>query len=154
VIKTRVRSITAAEAFPMRRYLLRPMLAANASHYAGDEHPDAIHLGAFADLGDGEEMVGVVSFLPRDEHGETSLSTFQLQGMVTLPAVRNQGVGAQLAEVGITRLVERGATRVWCNGRTAASSFYQRLGFEAEGDEFITPATGPHYRFVRILSEG
>jgi GNAT superfamily N-acetyltransferase len=147
-----VRAITAGEAFPMRRYLLRPMLPAMASRYPGDDHPEALHLGAFADLGDGEELVGVVSFLPRTDQGETGNRVFQLQGMVTLPAVRNEGFGAQLAEYGIALLIERGATRVWCNGRTAAASFYQRLGFRAVGDEFMTPGTGPHYRFVRDLS--
>lgn len=148
---TQLRPITAMEAFPMRRYLLRPMLPAVASRYAGDDHPEALHLGAFADLGDGEELVGVVSFLPRTEQGEASNRIFQLQGMVTLPAVRGQGIGARLVEYGLDLLIGRAATRVWCNGRTVAASFYQRLGFRAVGDEFVTPGTGPHYRFVRNL---
>jgi predicted N-acetyltransferase YhbS len=152
VSNTQLRPITAKEAFPMRRYLLRPMLPAVASRYAGDDHPEALHLGAFADLGDGEELVGVVSFLPRTEQGEASNREYQLQGMVTLPAVRNEGIGAQLAEYGLALLAERGATRVWCNGRTPSKSFYERLGFRAVGDEFITPGTGPHYRFVRDLT--
>jgi hypothetical protein len=41
-----VRGVTTTEAFPMRRYLLRPTLPAMASIYAGDNHPDALHLGA------------------------------------------------------------------------------------------------------------
>ena len=147
-----IRSITASEAFPMRRFLLRPMLAANASRYGEDDHPLAIHLGAFADLGYGDEMVGVVSFLPRTEQGEPSNDTYQIKGMVTLPAVRDQGIGAKLAGHGIALLVERGSASVWCNGRTPARSFYERLGFRAVGEEFSTPGTGPHYRFVRDLS--
>jgi len=147
-----MRPITAREAFPMRRYLLRPMLAAAASRYDEDDHPEAIHLGAFADLGGGEELVGVVSFLPRTEQGELSTEVFQLQGMVTLPAVRHKGIGTKLADYGIAILIDGGATSVWCNGRTPARSFYERLGFQAVGKEFITPGTGPHYRFVRDLS--
>ena len=152
MINPRLHPITAMEAFPMRRYLLRPMLPAVASRFAGDDHPEALHLGAFADLGDGEELVGVVSFLPRTEQGEASDRIFQLQGMVTLPAVRNQGIGSRLAEYGLALLIRRGATRVWCNGRTVAAHFYQRLGFRAVGDEFVTPGTGLHYRFVKDLS--
>jgi hypothetical protein len=41
--------------------------------------------------------------------------------------------------------------RIWCDGRTPATSFYERLGFSAVGEEFVTPATGPHYRFVKEL---
>ena len=135
----------------MRRYLLRPTLPAAGSRYNGDDHPAAIHLGAFADLGGGDELVGVVSFLPRTGQEEVGTRVYQLQGMVTLPAVRNQGIGAKLADYGIALLMERGATAVWCNGRTPARSFYERLSFRAVGEEFITPGTGPHYRFVRVL---
>jgi GNAT superfamily N-acetyltransferase len=148
---TTIRVITPAEAFLMRRYLLRPMLPAHRSRYAGDDHPAAIHLGAFADLGGRAELVGIVSLLPHTQEGDIDTRVYQLQGMVTLPAVRNQGVGAQLAKHGIALLRERAADQVWCNGRTPAASFYERLGFRAVGEEFITPGTGPHYRFVRDL---
>jgi predicted N-acetyltransferase YhbS len=130
------------------------MLPARASHYEGDNLPGAFHLGAFAELGDEEELVGVVSFLPQNPAGEFDRRVYQLQGMVTLPAVRNQGVGARLAGYGLARLTAQGATLVWCNARTAASSFYERLGFRAEGEEFMTPGTGPHYRFVLDLEAG
>jgi GNAT superfamily N-acetyltransferase len=146
-----VRAINQAQAFPMRRLLLRPMLPASASRYAGDDRPGAIHLGAFADLGGGEELVGIVSFLPRNQQGEFDTGVYQLQGMVTLPAVRNQNVGAALAQHGLALVQERGAASIWCNGRTAAASFYERLGFHAVGEEFVTPGTGPHFRFVRDL---
>ena len=127
------------------------MLPAVASKYDGDEHPDAIHLGAFADLGGGQELIGVVSFLPRTQEGEVDTRVFQLQGMVTLPAVRNQGIGATLVKHGVALLIERGATRVWCNGRASAASLYESLGFQTIGKEFLTPGTGPHFRFVRDL---
>jgi predicted N-acetyltransferase YhbS len=128
------------------------MLAAPASRYTGDDLPGAIHLGAFADLGGGEELVGIVSFLPQTENGEFNPRVYQLQGMVTLPAVRNEGIGARLAQYGMTMLRERDAEKVWCNGRTPAGQFYERLGFDRVGEEFITPGTGPHYRFVRTLA--
>lgn len=148
----RIDRITPDQAFPLRRYLLRPMLPAAASRYPGDEDPAALHLGAFADLGGGEELVGVASFLPRTPEGEHSNLVYQLQGMVTLPAVRSTGIGARLGEEGISRLIGRGAALVWCNGRTPAASFYERLGFRRVGNEFITPGTGPHFRFERDLT--
>lgn len=150
-IETAIQVISVADAFPLRRYVLRPMLPAEASHYEGDDDSAAVHLGAFADLGAGRELVGVVSFLPRGEDGEPSEQVFELQAMVTLPAVRNSGVGARLARHGIAVLEDRGISRVWCNGRAPARSFYERLGFRAVGEVFLTPGTGPHYRFVKDL---
>ncbi len=147
-----IRSITPAEAFPLRRSLLRPMLPARASRYGGDDLPDAIHLGAFADLDDGDELVGVASFLPQNPSGEFDRLVYQLQGMVTLPVVRNEGIGGHLAAHGIALLRKRDATTVWCNGRTAAARFYERLGFQPVGEEFVTPGTGPHFRFVKDLN--
>jgi predicted N-acetyltransferase YhbS len=146
-----IRVITPAEAFPMRRYLLRPMLASQASQYPGDDLPGAVHLGAFADLGGGDELVGIVSFLPQTPEGQFNPRIFQLQGMVTLPAVRHEGIGARLANHGITVLHQRHAAEIWCNGRTPAAAFYERLGFDRVGEEFNTTGTGPHYRFVRYL---
>lgn len=147
-----IRVITPTEAFPMRRYLLRPMLASQASRYFGDDLPGALHLGAFADLGGGDELVGIVSFLPQTQKGEINTRVYRLQGMVTLPAVRNEGIGARLANHGMTMLHRRDVEEIWCNGRTAAAAFYERLGFDRVGEEFITTGTGPHYRFVRDLS--
>jgi GNAT superfamily N-acetyltransferase len=149
VTSVAIRSITADEAFPLRREHLRPALPVAASRYSGDDDPAALHCGALTS----GQLVGVVSFLPRNEQGEASTQVYELQGLVTLPSVRNRGIGAQLVEVGIALLAGR-AARIWCDGRTPAMSFYQRLGFSAVGKEFVTPATGPHYRFVRDLSSG
>lgn len=148
-----VRPITVGEAFPLRRRHLRPSLPAASSRYAGDDHPAAIHLGAFADVRGSGKLVAVVSFLPRTEHGEISTAVYELQGLVTVPWARNQGIGAHLVAEGITELISRGVSCLWCDGRTPAKSFYERLGFSAVGAEFVTPATGPHYRFVKELGK-
>ena len=142
-----IRSISADDAFPLRRRYLRPGLPPRASRYEGDGNPAAFHLGAFSVEG---ELVGVVSFLP--DTGEADGDVYELQAMVILPTMRSAGLGTRLAQEGIARLIARGATRVWCDGRTAATTFYERMGFQPIGEEFITAATGPHYRFVMNLS--
>jgi ribosomal protein S18 acetylase RimI-like enzyme len=141
-----IRLISAEEAFPLRLRYLRPQLPPEASRYPGDEHEAAIHLGAYA-----PELVGAASLLPRTESGEVDLRVYQLQGVVAVPAARNRGIGSRLVQEGLAHLAARGADRVWCDGRTPARSFYERLGFAAVGEEFVTPATGPHFRFVLDL---
>ena len=91
-------------------------------------------------------------FSPGTEQGEVETAVYQLQGMVTRPTMRNASIGTRLVQEGITRLIAMGVVRVWCDGRTPARSFYERLGFHSVGEEFVTPATGPHYRFVRDLA--
>ena len=71
--------------------------------------------------------------------------------MVTRSEMRNTGIGTRLVEHGITFVQERAATRLWCEGRTPTTSFYERLGFRAGGEEYETPATGPHFRFEKDL---
>ena len=149
-VRVTIRSITANEAFPLRRKHLRPTLPAAASRFPGDDDPAALHFGAVA----GGELVGAISFLPRDQQGEASIREYQLQGVITLPSVRNTGIGARLVEEGIAQLAAHRVMRIWCDGRAPATSFYERLGFSAVGDEFVAPATGPHLRFVRDLDSG
>lgn len=151
MISAVIRPITPEEAFPLLRYALRPALPASASRYAGDDHPAAIHLGALADLGDGAELVEIVSFVPQREDGLIDPTVARLQRMVTL--IRNQGAGTQLVRHGLSKLRATAARRVWCNGRTPATSFYERLGFHRVGDGFVTPGTGPHHGFVLDLTE-
>jgi len=138
-----IRPISAATAFPLRRGYLRPGLPPEASRYPGDDHEAALHFGAYA-----PDLVGAASLLPRTESGEVDLRVYELQGVVTVPAARNLGIGSRLVQEGLSQLATRDAIRVWCDGRTLARSFYERLGFAAVGEEFVTPATGPHYRFV------
>lgn len=142
-----IRAISADDAYPLRRRHLRPTLPPEDSRYARDDHPAAFHLGAFAH----GDLVGAVSFLPGTERGEVDTRIYQLQAMVTVPSVRNAGVGARLGQAGITLLEARGATRVWCDGRSPAASLYERLGFRTVGEEFVT-ATGSHFRFVMDLN--
>lgn len=149
-VRVTIRSITANEPFPLRRKHLRPTLPAEASRFHGDDDPAALHFGAVA----GGELVGAVSFFPRDQQGQGSIREYQLQGVITLPSVRNTGIGARLVEEGIAQLTAHQAMGIWCDGRTPATSFYERLGFSAVGEEFGAPATGPHFRFVRDPDSG
>jgi GNAT superfamily N-acetyltransferase len=68
--------------------------------------------------------------------------------MATVPSAQGRGLGGQLLSYGVERTFRRGATLIWCYGRTSARTFYERHGFYASGDEFLIPHTGPHYLFT------
>ncbi len=148
-LSTTLRCITADEAFPLRFGILRRSLPPAESRYPQDHDSESIHLGAFL----GGRLVSVGSFLPDPQEDGIAEGVFRLRGMVTVPECRGQGLGGQLLDRGVALIARQGGLLVWCNGRTGAVPFYRRHGFEAVGEEFETPGTGPHFRFVRSITD-
>lgn len=141
--------------FELRRAVLRPWLTpedARASYAGVEAH---FHVAAKA----GGRVVGTAGFVT-ETHPDYDGKTFRekqwrLRGMATEPAFQGRGLGGRVLRFGIEELARRLTTRgegcavLWCNGRTPAQSFYERHGFQAVGDIFETPGTGPHYVFWR-----
>jgi ribosomal protein S18 acetylase RimI-like enzyme len=83
---------------------------------------------------DGHRFVGMAGGFDDDEEGVPP--GVHLVAMWVDPAVRRQGVGADLVEAVVTWARERGAPEVhlWvADGNDAARSLYRRLGFEPTG---------------------
>lgn len=144
-----LRRITVAEAFPLRFGILRRSLPPAESRYPQDHDAQTVHIGAFLD----GRLVSVGSLLPDPQEDGIAEGVFRLRGMVTVPDFRGLGVGGALLDRGVEMVAGQGGRLVWCNGRTAAMEFYRRHGFEPVGEEFETPGTGPHYRFVRTITD-
>jgi len=95
--------------------------------------------------------VGVASLTPEPCRTDPQALDWQLRGMATAEEVQGQGIGTALMAECFGRVRERGGRRVWCNGRTTALRFYERLGFRTSGDEFHHPLTGPHFVLIADL---
>jgi GNAT superfamily N-acetyltransferase len=139
------RFITEEDGRPLRWTYLRPGMPKGGSIY--DQAPDAFHVGVFA----AETLVGSVSLLLEDQSGGVTPGVWRLRGMITHPDWRGREVGARALALAFDELDRRGASLVWCDGRTSALAFYRRHGFSPVGAEFETPGTGPHYRLIRPL---
>lgn len=146
---SRLRRITADEAFPLRFGILRRSLPPAESHYRRDDDPASVHLGVFVD----GRLVSVGSLLPDPQEDGVTEGVFRLRGMVTVPECRGRGLGGMLLDHGVALVARQGGRLIWCNGRTGAVPFYERHGFSPVGEEFETPGTGPHFRFVRPIIE-
>jgi len=107
----------------------------------GDDAPYALHLAARLD---GDEIVGVVRFHPRDCPWRPGEGSWQLRGMATDPRVRGLGVGRALVAAGLSRVVAGGGDLVWCDARQAAVGFYARIGFTAVTDPYDLRPVGLH----------
>jgi ribosomal protein S18 acetylase RimI-like enzyme len=139
------RFITEEDGRPLRWTYLRPGMPKGGSVY--DTAADAFHVGVFA----GADLVGSTSLLLEDQAGGVTPGVWRLRGMITHPEWRGREIGSRALAFALTELERRRASLVWCDGRVAALSFYQRHGFHTVGEEFETPGTGPHYRLIRSL---
>lgn len=157
-----IRPLEAADTLALRAAVLRPGIPPEALVYPGDDHADALHVGAFA-LGpdDAERLVGIATIYPEpppDAHRGALPddafpygAAFRLRGMATTPEVRGAGHGRALLEACFDHVRARGARYLWCNARVVALAFYQTMGLVPVGDEFDIPGVGPHYVMWRAV---
>lgn len=144
-----VRRARVDEIFPLRHAVLRPGRPVTYSVYGEDS--GAVHVGAWDD----DELVGCATAFPDPWAGPVppaSADAWRLRGMAVDPSRQGLGIGGLVLVEAVAAAVEGGAPLLWANARTAALRFYERHGFQAAGEEFVTPDTGlPHYPIVLPL---
>jgi GNAT superfamily N-acetyltransferase len=129
----------------IRRQVLRPGQPWSSVDHDYDYWPETFHVAAFGQRG---EVAACASFHPDSAPHRPDADashTWRLRGMASLPEVRGQGYGAATLRYGVTETRRRGGRLLWCNARSGAVGFYERLGFTMVGDEFDIPPIGPHY---------
>jgi len=132
----------------LRQSVLRPMQSIPECVYPGDDHPDALHLGATVD----GVLIGVVSIFPEAGPSGIPLPSYRLRGMSVAPAWQGQGIGRLLLQGVDAWLDERHFPGVlWCNARTTAGQFYARMGWELVGEPFELPLIGEHVVMLNRL---
>jgi GNAT superfamily N-acetyltransferase len=132
-----VRIADADEVRPLRLAVLRPGYPVVPSDY--DEWPDTRHVGAFA----GAAIVGCASVFPSRYEDEPK--AWQLRGMAVAAGMQGAGIGAQVLLGAIDVVRDAGAPLLWAHARVTALGFYERLGFDVVGDEYLHgPLELPH----------
>ncbi|HWC34479.1 MAG TPA: GNAT family N-acetyltransferase [Mycobacteriales bacterium] len=137
-----VRAAAADEVRPLRMAVLRPDQPVVPAEY--DERPDTRHVAALA----GGAVVGCASVFPSPYDGEPR--AWQLRGMAVAPGRQGTGIGARVLLGAIDVARASGAPLLWANARVTALGFYERLGFEVVGEEYLYgPAKLPH-KIIRM----
>lgn len=142
-----IRPIRAEDTRPLRHLVLRPQQPPETLVYPGDDHPLSLHVGAF----EAGELVGIASVAPEACPLMPDSAAWRLRGMAILPRAQRRGYGAALLQACVRHIQAQAGTVLWCHGRTSALSFYRALGFTPHGEEFLVPATGPHYVCIRPI---
>ncbi|MFY8051623.1 MAG: thiamine diphosphokinase [Armatimonadaceae bacterium] len=118
----------------IRWHVLRPNRPRSAAQFDIDNAPGTVHILASDDAGN---PVGCATL------AEVPDGSLQLRGMAVNTHHQGTGIGrAILAEV--CRHAAAKSAPLWCNARLHAIPFYERNGWETEGDVFHVPDVGPH----------
>jgi GNAT superfamily N-acetyltransferase len=156
--------------YGLRASVLRPGLPPLRARFPGDDDPAALHLAAYEVTGDPalDRIVGVVAVLPEafpdplpraqaqsaqsaSEHAAAQ-PVWRLRGMAVEPGWRGRGVGRALVTRLLHDLTRTGGGLLWCNARSPAVGFYERVGFRRTGDVWSDPEHGPHLRMIREVN--
>ena len=134
-----IQRVAADVILPLRHAVLRADLPASTACFAGDTASSTIHLAALA----AGRPVACASYMEAPFAGERA---YQLRGMATDHAWRGRGLGRQLLEHAELLLRGDPIRLRWCNARTSAIGFYEKMGWSVVSEEFDIPTAGPHRR--------
>lgn len=90
---------------------------------------------------------GTARLLAYDDHGR---KVAKIGRVAVLPEYRGRGIGLALMEAALSHARELGYNEALLDSQTHVVAFYERLGFAAEGEEFLEAGI-PHYRMRRRL---
>lgn len=140
-----IRAARADEIIDLRWRILRAGLERSTACFDGDDETTTHHFVAEQD----GRIIGCVTILRRPWDGQPA---WQLRGMAVEPSLQRRGVGRQLVDVVESTVTEEPySLQLWCNARTPASAFYQKLGWEIASGEFVIPTAGPHVKMTKRL---
>lgn len=120
---SQIRSIAAADTWPIRHLAMWPGRDPAFVQLAGDE--DAEHFGLFVDA----QLASVVSLFRDHEDA-------QFRKFATLPQFQGRGYGSRLLQFLVQHAQAQSIGRLWCDARVERSDFYARHGFAATGAPF------------------
>jgi len=129
------------EELELRFRVLREPLGLPRSSVTFPFEAQSLHLVARQ----GSAVVGCVLFHPEDTHGG------RLFQMAVTPPLQGQGLGARLVVALEEELRRRGFTHVHLHARAHVLPFYERLGYEVDGEPFLE-RTLPHRHMRKALA--
>lgn len=138
--------IAAEDTYKLRHEVLWPNASQQEVQLAVDSV--SIHLGAFAHQqkapSEKRTPIGVITIhVSKSEDksapAEPSSETFEAQfrKLAVAPRWQGRGIGSKLVEQAGVVASDAGAQSLWCDARTSALAFYERLGMQTEGSLFM-----------------
>jgi predicted GNAT family N-acyltransferase len=143
-----LKQIDFRDTYPIRHKMLRPGRPVETCHFEGDDNDLTFHLGAYIN----EELASIASFYFKSHPEIEEEHQYQLRGMATLPEHQNKGLSRALLRTAFPIIQNNHVNLLWCNARTSAQGFYEKVGFEVVSDVFDIPDVGPHVVMIKHIS--
>lgn len=118
----------------LRMEILRKPLGLTFSGADLDKEKDDILIGAFED----EDLMACCILTKVAE------DTCKLRQMAVRPKIQGTGLGAAMMNYAEQLAKDAGFKKMVMNARKTAKGFYEKLGYEIKGDEFVE-VTLPHF---------
>jgi GNAT superfamily N-acetyltransferase len=118
----------------LRMEILRKPLGLTFAEADLDQEKDDILIGAFE-----EEDIMACCILTK-----LSEDTCKLRQMAVHPKIQGTGLGAAMMNYAEQLAKDAGYKKMVMNARKTAKGFYEKLGYEIKGDEFVE-VTLPHF---------
>jgi GNAT superfamily N-acetyltransferase len=122
------------EGLELRKMVLREPLGLNIYDDPLEQEYDQLHFGLYA----ADRMVGTCTL---KIHSDGSL---QMRQVAVHPEFSRKGYGQMLVEYCQDYALRQGASRLFCHARDIARPFYERCGWQSEGEQYIEVGI-PHY---------
>jgi len=136
------RRVTVEEILPLRHRILRAGLPFETASFDGDHDANARHYAVISDA----RPVCCLSLVPSEWEGRPA---WQLRGMATDGQQQGRGLGRRLLELAVAESRRDEPHRIfWCNARTSAIGFYEKLGWRVMSEPFDVLTAGPHVRMT------
>lgn len=145
-----IQIISHTDVVPLRHKILRQGRPVETCFFPNDSAVDTRHYGAVVD----NKLVSIASVYRADFPGVAHGRAWQIRGMATEQAHRQQGLATSLLQASIDYAQTQAGIFVWCNARIEAVGVYERIGFERIGEPFDIPEIGAHYRMGLDLANG
>jgi ribosomal protein S18 acetylase RimI-like enzyme len=144
---TNIKKITDLETYSVRHVVLRKGKPIESCQFDGDDLPTTNHFGYYLN----DNLAGIISIFKNNNTIFASNNQYQIRGMAVLEQHQKKGIGNLLVQHGEAYCQNIQADLIWFNARTAATGFYEKLGYGKVGAAFEIKNVGEHYLMAKIL---
>ncbi|HMR41572.1 MAG TPA: GNAT family N-acetyltransferase [Ignavibacteria bacterium] len=135
-----IKKISAEETRELRQLILRPHQKPEELVYPDDDDHQTVHFGLF----ENETLSGIASLYKDQYSGIDEPESWRLRGMATIEGSRGKGFGKELMNTCIEHIRSNKGKIFWCNARTTAEKFYEKMGMKRTGEVFTPEGLGEH----------
>ncbi|MBE9464683.1 GNAT family N-acetyltransferase [Dyadobacter subterraneus] len=132
-----IKKVSVEAILPIRHKVLWPDKPFEFVKVEGDE--EGIHFGLY----ENSELVTIISLF---EEGKS----LRFRKFATLPDYQNRGLGKMMILKVIEYAKENNFERLWCDARTDALNFYERVGFKKFSEPFFKEEI-EYYKIEKLL---